>query len=207
VALVPVSPVSVDTLRPRDVAEVPRAERIDSVAWGAAPVRLATRQGGAAVWLLRAADTMFVVARVADRTPSFADAVAVCLHLAGERTEAPGHDDFQLALHRVLDSSVVYRGRAGRWEAPLADPDWRVGPTHQGGGWAATVAEDAAGWTLVLKLDPAWLAGDNGRWPSIAFQLHDDDPNRWYGWPAGGEPATLDREPSRWAAVSAAGPP
>jgi hypothetical protein len=182
------------------------AQRLDSTAWGAAPVRLTTGQGGASVWLLRWSDTVFVVARMADRTPSPADAMAVCLDVTGDRAEAPGHDDFQLALHRVLDSSVVYRGRGGRWEAPLGDPDWRVGPTHQGGGWAAAVAEDSSGWTLVLKLDPAWLTGHDGRRPAVAFQLHDDDPNGWYGWPTeGGGAASLDRTPSGWAPVAAVG--
>jgi hypothetical protein len=164
---------------------------------------VATSQGGASIWLLRAADTSFVVVRVDDRTPSPADLVAVCLDVTGDRAEQPGHDDFQLALHRVLDSSVVYRGRAGRWEAPMGDPDWRVGPVHEGGGWAAAVAEDSLGWSLVLRLDPAWFTGQVGRRPAIAFQLHDDDPNRWYGWPRG-EAATLDREPSRWVTVAAA---
>jgi hypothetical protein len=200
------TPTAGDTLRVRDVVEVPRAERLDSVSWGPPSLRVATSQGLASVWLLRAADTVFIVARVADRTPSFADFVAVCLDVGGDRSEAPGHDDFQLALHRTLDSSVVYRGRAGRWEAPLGDPDWRVGPVHQGGGWSATVADDGTAWTLVLKLDPAWLAGQDGRPAAIAFQLHDDDPNRWYGWPGTGDAATLDRAPSRWA-VTLASPP
>jgi hypothetical protein len=195
-----------DTLRLRDVAEAPVAERLDSGAWGVAPVRLVSGQGGASVWLLRAADTVFVVARIVDRTPSPADVMAVCLDVGGDRAEAPGHEDFQLALHRVLDSSVVYRGRGGRWEPPLGDPDWRVGPTHQGGGWSAAVAEDGAGWTLVLTLDPAWLAGQDGRRPAMAFQLHDDDPNGWFGWPAGpGDAARLDRTPSRWATVASPG--
>ena len=204
VSVPPATRAAPDTLRLRDVAEAPSAERLDSSVWGAAPVRIGTGQGRAAVWLLRVVDTVFVVARVPDRTASSADVVSVCLDVGGDRTDAPGHDDFQLALHRMLDSSVVYRGRAGRWEAPLGDPDWSLGPDHQGGGWAATVVEDSAGWTLVLKLDPAWVAGQNGRGPAIAFQLHDDDANRWDGWPDG-EGATLDRTPSRWAVVIGSG--
>jgi hypothetical protein len=196
-----------DTLRPRDVAQAPTIARLDSAAWGAAPVRIETRQGGASAWLLRASDTLFVVVRVVDRTVSWADAVAVCLDVAGDRAEAPGHNDFQLALHRTLDSSVVYRGRVGRWEPPLGDPDRRVGPIHAGGGWSAATAEDATGWSLVLQLDPAWLAGQEGRPPALALQVHDDDPNGWYGWPAGRDAATLDRVPSRWGTVLPAGSP
>jgi hypothetical protein len=198
--------VPTDSLRVRQVASPPVAERLDSAAWGAPPVRFTTGQGAASVWLLRAADTVFVVARIDDRTRSPADVMAVCLDVGGDGAEQPGHDDFQLALHRVLDSSVVFRGRAGRWEAPLGDPDWRVGPTHQGGGWSAAVAEDGAGWSLVLTLDPAWLAGQDGRRPTMAFQLHDDDPNGWFGWPAGsGDAAGLDRTPSRWVPVASPG--
>ena len=44
-------------------------------------------------------------------------------------------------------------------------------------------------WSLVLRLDPAWLDGEQGRRPGIGFIIHDDDPNRWYGWPLVTTPA------------------
>ncbi|HKT58414.1 MAG TPA: hypothetical protein VJQ46_00085, partial [Gemmatimonadales bacterium] len=131
----------------RDVAVPPAADaRLDSAAWGAPQITIVTRSGRASVWLLRAADTVFVVTRVPDRTPSWADAVSVCLDVAGDRAPVPAHDDFQFTLRRVLDSSVVYRGRNGRWQPPLDDPDWRLGATHAGGGWEAGSASDKAGW-------------------------------------------------------------
>ena len=165
---------------------------------------IATRSGRASVWLLRAADSVFVVARVPDPTPSWADAVSLCLDLSGDRAPAPAPDDFQFTLRRVLDSSVVYRGRNGRWQPPLDDPDWRVGATHAGGGWQAATLSDAAGWSLVLRLDPAWVAGDAGRRPGIALIVHNDDPSSWSAWPTRQDrslPQELDQTPSAWAQV------
>lgn len=167
-------------------------------------MRIPTRQGTASIWLLRAADTVFVAASIPDSTRSWADALAICFDLAGTRADAPGHEDFQWSLQRVLDSSVVYRGRSGRWEPPLGDPDWRVGRAREGGGWAVGGVDGARGWSLVLRLDPAWLAGAPGRRPTMAFQVHDDDPNGWYSWPA---PTTsagatlLERTPALWVPV------
>jgi hypothetical protein len=189
----------------RDVAVPPSAEALaDSAAWGTPQITIPTRSGRASVWLLRAADTVFLVARVPDRTPSWADAVSLCVDVSGDRAPAPAHDDFQFTLRRVLDSSVVYRGRNGRWQPPLDDPDWRVGPVHSGGGWEAATASDAAGWSLVLRLDPAWFAGEQGRAPGIALLFHDNDPNSWSGWPlgpGGTPPQSLDQAPAIWAAV------
>jgi hypothetical protein len=169
-------------------------------------VTIATRQGRASVWLLRSADTVFVVARVPDRSRSWADAFVVCFDVDGDRAASPAHDDFEWSLRRVLDSSVVYRGRDGRWQPPLDDPDWRLGPSRAGGGWEAAVAEGASGWTVVLRLDPAWFAVESGRPPGIAFQIHDDDPSVWYGWPPGdggadAAAAALERRPAAWARV------
>jgi hypothetical protein len=188
----------------RDVATPPVAEALDSTRWGTPQVTIVTRSGSASVWLLRAADSVFVVASVPDRTPSWADAVSLCLDVSGDRAPTPAHDDFQFTLRRMLDSSVVYRGRNGRWQPPLDDPDWRVGVTHAGGGWEAAAMSDTAGWTLVLRLDPAWFAGEGGRPPGIAFMVHNDDPSSWSAWPSrkdGSPPQDLDRTPAAWAHV------
>ena len=191
-----------DTLRPRTVAAAPRADgRIDSAAWGPPQLRMTTAQGEARVWLLRSADTMFVAVAVPDRTRSWSDAVAVCLDVTGGRAAAPAHDDFEWVLRRVPDSSVVYRGRAGRWEPPRGDPDWRLGAAREGGGWELSAADNGDGWSLVLRLDPSWLEGDRGRRPAIGFLIHDDDPNRWYAWPVVAAPAgatLLERTPALW---------
>jgi hypothetical protein len=189
----------------REVTTPPRAEAsLDSTGWGTPQVSIATRAGPASVWLLRAADSVFVVARVPDRTPSWADAVSLCVDVSGDGAPTPAHDDFQFTLRRVLDSSVVYRGRNGRWQPPLDDPDWRVGATHAGGGWQAAVGSDPTGWTLVLRLDPAWLAGEGGHPPGIALLVHNDDPSSWSAWPSRGDgspPQDLDRTPAAWARV------
>jgi hypothetical protein len=196
---------SPDTLHVRSIPQAPRADgRIDSFAWGAAQVRIPTRQGTASIWLLRARDTVFVAASIPDSSRSWADALAICFDLAGARAPAPGHEDFQWSFQRVLDSTVVYRGRSGRWEPPLGDPDWRLGRAREGGGWAVSGVDGARHWTLVLRLDPAWLEGERGRRPAIGFRVHDNDPNGWYSWPA---PTTsagaslLERTPALWVPV------
>ena len=161
---IPSVPTPTDTLRLRAIARPPAADgRIDSAAWGPPQLRIATAQGQASVWLLRAADTAFVAVAVPDRSRSWSDAVAVCFDIAGDRATAPAHDDFQWSLQRVLDSSVVYRGRAGRWEPPRDDPDWRLGAARAGGGWEVSGADAGMMWSLILRLDPAWLDGELGR--------------------------------------------
>jgi len=196
-----------DVVHIHDVTLAPAADaRLDTVTWGPPQVTIPTRQGRASVWLLRAADTVFVAARFPDRSGSWADAISVCLDVAGDRAATPAHDDFRFELRRVLDSSVVYRGRGGRWQPPLDDPDWRLGAKHDGGGWEAATASDSAGWSLVLRLDPAWLAGEAGARPGVAFVIHDNDPNGWYGWPSeerAGPPTALDLSPARWIPVIA----
>ena len=162
------------------------------------------QQGRASVWLLRAADTAFIVARIPDRSPSWTDALVICLDVSGDRADAPAHDDFQFLFRRALDSSVVYRGRGGRWEPPLDDPDWRLGSSHAGGGWEVSATEDSSRWSVVLRLDPAWLAGEGGRLPAVAFLVHDDDPNGWSGWPdrgMNGSVTALERTPAWWATL------
>jgi hypothetical protein len=191
-----------DTLHLHAIAQPPADDgRVDRAGWGPPQLRIATAQGQVLVWLLRAADTAFVAVAVPDRTRSWSDGVAVCIEVAGDRAPAPAHDDFQWSLQRVLDSSVVYRGRTGRWEPPLDDPDWRLGAARSGGGWEVSAAEDGTGWSLILRLDPAWLAGERGRRPAIGFRIHDDDPNGWYSWPAVPSPAgakLLERTPALW---------
>ena len=69
-----------DTLRVRPIARPPAFEaRIDSATWGPPQVRIPTGQGTASVWLLRAADTLFVAAAVPDSTRSWADALRISL--------------------------------------------------------------------------------------------------------------------------------
>jgi len=195
----------------RRIAQPPAADgRVESAAWGAPQVTIATAQGAASLWLLRAEDTLFVAAWLPDRTPGWGDELAICLDVAGDAAATPAHDDFQWSLRRTLDSSVVYRGRSGRWQPPQDDPDWRLGKARGGGGWELSGSDGADGWSLVLRLDPAWLAGEDGRRPAIGFRIHDDDPNRWYTWPAVRTSAgatQLERTPALWAPIESGASP
>ncbi len=198
----PLPGAATDTLRLRAVSQPPAADgRIDSTAWGAPQIRIATPQGPVSVWLLLSADTAFIAVAVPDRSPSWTDAVAICVDVAGDRAASPAHDDFRWTVQRQLDSSVVYRGRDGRWVPPLDDPDWRLGSARGGGGWEVGAADRGDGWSFVLRLDPAWLAGEAGRRPAIGFLVHDDDPNRWLSWPTVESAAgatLLERTPALW---------
>ena len=204
-ALLGVAPPA-DTLRVRSIPRPPAADgRLDTLAWGAPQVRIPTRQGTAAVWLLRAADTLFIAAALPDTTPSWSDGLAICFDLGGDGADGPGHEDFEWSFRRLLDSSVVYRGRGGRWMPPHDDPDWRLGVERSGGGWEIGSGDGARGWTLVLRLDPAWLEASEGHRPTVAFLLHDGEPNAWYAWPDMKEEAgatLLERTPALWVPLN-----
>ena len=92
------------------------AASIDSVVLGRPSVRIPTTQGTAFIWLLRASDTVFIAASMPDSTLSWRDDFVLSLDTEGDAAPRPQHDDFQWDLRRVLDSSVIYRGRNGRWD-------------------------------------------------------------------------------------------
>jgi hypothetical protein len=176
----------------------------DSTRYGLPQVRINTRQGSALVWLLRASDTVYVAAIIPDASVYWRDDFVLNIDTKGDGGPSPQHDDFQLDFHRVLDSSVVYRGRSGRWQPPRDDPDWRLGADRSGGGWEVSAHHHSKGWSLLVRLDPAWLAGEGGRLPRIAFRIYDDDPGGWFAWPlptGTAPPTTVERAPALWAAV------
>jgi hypothetical protein len=190
-----------DTLTIRTIAHPPRPDtRIDSAALGEPTIRIRTGQGSALVWLLRAADTVFVAARIPDSTRYWGDDFVVSLDTRGDGAPDPQHDDFQLDFRRVVDSSIVFRGRNGRWEPPRGDPDWRLGLDRAGGGWEVSSGDGAQGWSILLRLDPAWFAGEPGRLPRVAFRVYDDSPSGWFAWPPpqGSVPTTVEQAPNRW---------
>jgi hypothetical protein len=198
-----------DTVPVRLVESVPADAGSSAAALGEPALRIGTGQGAASIWLLRTRDSAFVVARIPDSTYYWGDDLVISLDVSGDRGPVPSHDDFQWYLRRTLDSSVVYRGRGGRWEAPRGDPDWRLGPSREGGGWTVDSRSEAAGWSLVLRLDAAWLEGEGGRWPGIAFRIYDDSPSGWFAWPApetGRQPVSVERLPDAWAALYSSGP-
>jgi hypothetical protein len=194
-----------DTLTVRTIAHPPRPDaRIDTVALGEPTIRIRTGQGTALLWLLRAADTFFVAASIPDSTPYWGDDFVLSLDTRGDGAPDPQHDDFQLDFRRALDSSVVFRGRSGRWEPPRADPDWRLGPDRAGGGWEVSNGDGPHGWSLLVRLDPAWLAGEAGRLPRVAFRIYDDSPGGWFSWPLPqrAAPATVvEQTPSVWSPI------
>jgi hypothetical protein len=194
-----------DTLKIRDVAQPVRPDAvIDSVRLGAPQVRIHTGQGTALVWLLRAVDTVFVAASIPDSTPYWGDDFVVSLDTRGDGGLAPQHDDFQLYFRRVLDSSVVFRGRNGRWEPPRADPDWRIGAERSGGGWEVSGRDERKRWMLLLRLDPAWLTGDSRRPGRIAFRIYDNEPGGWYAWPVAKDDiraTAVEQTPALWVPV------
>ncbi|HUQ15088.1 MAG TPA: hypothetical protein VM094_03465 [Gemmatimonadales bacterium] len=198
-----------DTAPVRLVESAPADAGSSAAALGEPALRLGTGQGAASIWLLRTRDSAFVVARIPDSTYYWGDDLVISLDVSGDRGTVPGHDDFQWYFRRSLDSSVVYRGRGGRWEAPRGDPDWRLGPSREGGGWTVNSRSEAAGWSLVLRLDAAWLEGEAGRRPGVAFQIYDDSPSGWFAWPApepGRQPVSVERMPDAWATLYSSGP-
>jgi hypothetical protein len=193
-----------DTVPVRLVDSVPADAVSSAAALGDPALRIGTGQGAASIWLLRTRDSAFVVARIPDSTYYWGDDLVISLDVSGDRGTVPGRDDFQWYFRRMLDSSVVYRGRGGRWEAPRGDPDWRLGSSREGGGWTVASRSDAPGWSLVLRLDAAWLSGEEGRRPGVAFRIYDDSPSGWYAWPpptGGKQPAGVEKVPDRWGVV------
>ncbi len=188
----------------RDVGVAPLDTEAGIAALGEPSLRIRTGQGAASLWLLRTRDSAFIVARIPDTTYYWGDDLVISLDVSGDRGKVPGHDDFQWYFRRALDSSVVYRGRAGKWEAPRADPDWRLGAERDGGGWTVTGRSDAAGWVLILRLDAAWLDSGEGGRPGIAFRIYDDSPGGWFAWPAPGparQASGVERVPDLWGSV------
>ena len=177
---------------------------VDSAEWGAPTLSMEKRDGPVLIWLQRWEDAVYLAARIPDSTFYWGDDLVIGIDTRGDRAPGPQHDDFQWYLRRVMDSSVVFRGGDGHWLPPQGDPDWKLGPAREGGGWAVASRSDASGWSVVLRLDLEWFAGPEGRAPGMAFRSYDDGPNSWFIWPrAAGlkHPTELERMPSRWAVV------
>lgn len=194
-----------DTLYVRSLEQppAPRA-RVASFALGPPQVRIHTGQGIALVWLLHARDTFFVAASIPDSSAHWGDDFVVSLDTSGDGGPAPAHDDFQLYFRRSLDSSVVFRGRNGRWEPPWNDPDWRLGKERSGGGWEVSARSEPRSWTLLLRLDAAWFAGQAGKSTRIAFRIYDNSPSGWFVWPrptGTSPPTSVEQSPRLWPPV------
>ncbi len=195
-----------DTLR---VTAAPRAPvfdgRADAAEYGAPSATIARPAGTVELWLRSYGGEIYLAARLPDSTFYWGDDLVISIDTRGDRSAAPDHDDFQWYLRRVLDSSVVFRGSdAGQWQAPRGDPDWRLGRARSGGGWEVRSIDEEGGWSLELRLDPAWFGEAGARHPGMAFRVYDNDPHGWHIWPApaGIRQATeVERRPSLWAVV------
>lgn len=192
-----------DTLRVRRVDCIPDAA--DSARIGPPSVVIRTGQGLASIWLLQFRDTVQIFAAIPDTTYYWGDDFVISLDLGSDRGAAPGHDDFQWYLRRMADSSMIYRGRNGRWEPPRADPDWRLGPERSGAGWTVATGSSGTGWWVRLRLEPGWLGGADGHRPAIAFRIYDDAPAGWFAWPEprlGAQATGVERTPSAWVPLA-----
>jgi len=194
-----------DTLDIRSIGRPPApGMSIESATLGSPQVRIPTGQGVALVWLLRAGDSVFVAVSIPDSTPYWGDDFVVSLDTKGDGAPAPAHDDFQLYFRRALDSSVVFRGRNGRWEPPRNDPDWRLEHERSGGGWEISARDRPQGWDLLLRLDPAWFDGQAGELARVAFRIYDDSPSGWFAWPSPqgtSPPTSVEQSPLLWIPI------
>lgn len=191
-----------DTLRIRPLPTAPAFDGLVSEAeYGAPMFTLGSGEG----WVVSSRDTVIIAVRFADSSYYWGDDVVVSLDVWGDRGTAPGHDDFQWYLRRVLDSSVVYRGEQGKWRAPRDDPDWRLGKDREGGGWEVRSVSDSAGWSLELRLDEAFFREARpGATPALAFRTYNDAPHGWSLWPPRDRlrhPTEVERRPELWAPV------
>ena len=177
----------------------------DSAEYGAASALIARSAGEVPVWLRRDGDFIYLAAYIPDSTFYWSDDFVVSLDTRGDGTAAPGHDDFQWDFRRVADSSVVYRGEAGKWRAPQDDPDWRIGAAREGGGWEVRVTSAAQGWMIEMRLDPAYFTEGGERPPRLALRVFDNEPMGWFPWPRPAgirQPTEVERRPELWAIVA-----
>jgi hypothetical protein len=193
--------LATDTLHVRPLATAPVFDgAVSEAEYGSPMFTLGSGQG----WVVRSGESVVVAVRFADSTFYWGDDVVVSLDVWGDRGGAPGHDDFQWYLRRVLDSSVVYRGGQGKWRYPRDDPDWRLGAEREGGGWEVRSVSDAKGWSLELRLAIAYFReAKSGTTPALALRTYNDAPHGWHVWPprALRQPTELERRPELWIPV------
>lgn len=175
--------------------------RPDSISWGPPSIVL---RGGGLVWLTGDSTAVYLTVWLPDSSPSWNDRLVLSLDTNGDRARAPQHDDFQWEFHRVLDSSIVFRGREGRWQPPRDDPDWRLGVEREGGGWTVRQIDEGSGWSLMVRLDPEFFTQGGAVPAGLCVAAYDEGSRRWTTWPAaqpGAQPAALADQPSRWGVV------
>jgi hypothetical protein len=143
------------------------------------------RPGGVVrLWLARWEESVYLAAEIEDSTYYWGDDLVISLDTQGDASPAPGHDDFQWYLRRMIDSSVVFRGQNGKWQPPRDDPDWRLGKDREGGGWEVRRRIVRLGGRSNSSSDQAYFREAKARdLPRMAFRVFDDSPQGWYIWP------------------------
>jgi len=194
-----------DTVSLRGLARAPDFDgAIGAGEYGAPIAAMPGGSGPVSVWMGRSGEWVYVAASLPDSTPAWRDEFALLLDPIGDRTPAPGHDDSQWVIRRVVDSSEVLRGVHGRWQLPGDDAAWRLGAARGGEGWEVRATSTPSGWQVELRIDAAWLAGTYGGTPAVAFRWYDESRRVWAGWPATAacpDGVQLERAPGCWAAV------
>ncbi len=194
-----------DTIRITPAAKAPVFDgKVDSTEYGAPSATIARPAGTVQIWLRSFEGKVYLAARLPDSTFYWGDDLVISLDTKGDRANSPQHDDFQWYFRRTIDSSLVQRGNAGRWQPPKGDPDWRLGNEREGGGWEVRSVDDGKGWSLELRLDPAYFGESGTARPGIAFRVYDDSPHGWHVWPNPSgikQPTEVERRPDLWAAV------
>jgi hypothetical protein len=195
----------IDTVALRTLPRAPQFDgTIGAAEYGVPVVTMATLGGPVTVWLGRSGGWVYVAATLPDSTASWRDEFALLLDPVGDRTPAPGHDDGEWVIRRVVDSSEVLRGVHGRWQLPGDDPAWRLGAARGGEGWEVRANSTSTGWQVELRIEADWLAGTYGGTPAMAFRAYDDSVRVWTGWPVSAvcpDGARLERLPPCWSAV------
>ena len=178
--------------------------RADSAEYGAPSLIIARPSGMVRIWLRRDQDRVYLAASLPDSTFYWGDDLVISLDTGGDRAPGPQHDDFQWYFRRTLDSSVVFRGDAGKWRAPRDDPEWRLGRDREGGGWEVRSVSEQGGWSLEFRLDLEYFRQSGTRHPGLALRVYDDAPQSWVAWPAVPavrQPTEVERRPDLWAVV------
>jgi hypothetical protein len=194
-------PLVTDTIRVRPVGQPPAIQNAaDLEALG--PPAFPTA-AGLSVWLLGDSGSVYLVIRMADSTPAWNDRLVLTLDTDGDRDGTPQHDDFEWDFHRIMDSSVIFRGRGGHWQPPRDDPDWRLGRAREGGGWMVREKEILQGWLLIVTLDGEYFR-QRKRAAGLGVASYDESVRNWVTWPAASalrEAGALLDHPNLWGTV------
>ena len=176
-----------DTVALGTLARAPAFDGVVGAAEYGAPIASMPTSGGpVSVWMGRSGEWVYVAAVLPDSTPAWRDEFALLLDPIGDRTPAPGHDDSEWVIRRVVDSSEVLRGVHGSWQLPGNDPAWRLGAAR-GAVFAALVPTFSLLIAIPLLHElptPLQITGVLFVTAGMVLALGLHDPARWRMQPA-----------------------